>query len=212
MYCVLYSKRLFFGKPMFRRDRLFHATELQSNVQTKPFEGDAGMKSFSYMIVSDQCEGIGDCVPVFPVECIHWADERPILISKRKAKSGSSPTVVNAKGTRFVYIVAATCIECGACLSVCPIQGAILDEWRPELQKPPSMAQTYSEFKPEWRTQKTIMLATELLGDNPRSTLKELADALIEAGCNDDRLLEYCCSGNRLSSIQWVAELVLNRC
>ncbi len=73
----------------------------------------------AYTIVADVCEGIADCIPVCPVECIHWAEAK-----------------TNAKGTKYTYIDDAACIDCGACLSVCPIEGAILDEWKPELQKP----------------------------------------------------------------------------
>jgi NAD-dependent dihydropyrimidine dehydrogenase PreA subunit len=75
--------------------------------------------SMSYTIVADLCEGVGDCIPVCPVECIHWAEGK-----------------TNTKGTKYTYIDDSTCIDCGACLSVCPIEGAILDEWKPELQKP----------------------------------------------------------------------------
>jgi NAD-dependent dihydropyrimidine dehydrogenase PreA subunit len=73
----------------------------------------------SYTIVSDVCEGVGDCVPVCPVECIHWAEGK-----------------TNAKNTKYPWIDDSTCIDCGACLSACPVEGAILDEWKPELQKP----------------------------------------------------------------------------
>jgi NAD-dependent dihydropyrimidine dehydrogenase PreA subunit len=76
-------------------------------------------KTMAYTIVADLCEGIADCIPVCPVECIHWAEGK-----------------TNTKGTKYTYIDDATCIDCGACLSVCPIEGAILDEWKPELQKP----------------------------------------------------------------------------
>ena len=27
-----------------------------------------------YTIVSDICEGAADCIPVCPVDCIHWPD------------------------------------------------------------------------------------------------------------------------------------------
>lgn len=74
----------------------------------------------SYTIVADACEGIADCIPVCPAECIHWAPEGR----------------TNAKGTRYTSIDDGACIDCGACLSVCPIEGAILDEWRPEFQEP----------------------------------------------------------------------------
>jgi len=73
----------------------------------------------SYTIVADICEGIADCIPVCPVECINWASSKS-----------------NAKGTKYTYIDDALCIDCGACLGACPVAGAILDEWKPELQKP----------------------------------------------------------------------------
>src|ERR1700730_2307726 len=72
----------------------------------------------SYTVVTDVCEGIADCIPVCPVECMHWAEGQR-----------------NAKGCKYVWIDDNICIRCGACLSVCPIEGAILDEWHPELQK-----------------------------------------------------------------------------
>jgi len=76
-------------------------------------------ETMSYTIVADVCEGVADCIPVCPVECIHWAEGK-----------------TNAKGTKYTWIDDSVCIDCGACLSVCPIEGAILDEWKPELQKP----------------------------------------------------------------------------
>lgn len=72
---------------------------------------------FAYTIVSDICEGVGDCLPVCPVECIEWAEDK-----------------TNAKGTTFAWINNETCLPCGACLSVCPVEGAILEGWFPELQ------------------------------------------------------------------------------
>ncbi len=76
------------------------------------------MEINSFTIVSDVCEGVGDCIPACPVECISWSQDK-----------------TNAKGTKYAYIRGDECISCGACLAACPIEGAILDEWRPELQK-----------------------------------------------------------------------------
>jgi NAD-dependent dihydropyrimidine dehydrogenase PreA subunit len=73
----------------------------------------------SFTIVSDICEGVGDCFAVCPVDCIFWVEGK-----------------TNVKGTKYAYIDGQTCIGCNGCLSVCPIEGAILDEWIPELQKP----------------------------------------------------------------------------
>jgi len=71
----------------------------------------------SYTIVSDVCQGSADCFPVCPVECIHWAEGK-----------------VNKKNMKYAYIDDQTCINCGACLSACPVEGAIHDQWEPELQ------------------------------------------------------------------------------
>lgn len=72
-----------------------------------------------YTIVSEICEGAADCIPVCPVDCIHWPEEEK----------------TNEKGFKYPYIDADTCIDCGACLAACPIEGAVLDDHQPELQK-----------------------------------------------------------------------------
>lgn len=82
----------------------------------------------SYTIVSDICEGVGDCIPVCPVECIHWTEK------------------TNVKGHKYPTIDDSTCIDCGACLSACPVEGAILDDWQPELQKPQSRSHNRIEI------------------------------------------------------------------
>ncbi len=72
----------------------------------------------SYTIVSEICEGVADCIPVCPVDCIHWPESEKL----------------NGKGLKYPTIDMDTCIDCGACLAACPVEGAILDEARPELQ------------------------------------------------------------------------------
>ena len=147
--------------------------------------------SFSFTIVADTCEGIADCISVCPAECIHWAEGRR-----------------NAKGTKYVYIDAAACIDCGACLSVCPIEGAIIDEWRPRLQRPDTAARSYGTFDPSWRTDTVVALARQIRASNSNEALPILADALEEAGCADRKLLDYC-RGSTHSDGQWVAQLIL---
>jgi len=74
----------------------------------------------SHTIVTNVCEGVADCVDACPVACI---DEGP----------GK-----NKKGTSWYWINFDTCIDCGICLQVCPIEGAILPEEKPELQETPA--------------------------------------------------------------------------
>ena len=70
-----------------------------------------------HTIVTDVCEGVADCVNACPVACIHEGPGK------------------NVKGTDWYWIDFATCIDCGICLQVCPVENAILAEERPELQK-----------------------------------------------------------------------------
>ena len=72
-----------------------------------------------HSIISDICEGVAVCVEACPVGCI-------------KPGEGN-----NAKGTNFYWINFETCIDCGICLQVCPVKGAILPEERNDLQKIP---------------------------------------------------------------------------
>ncbi|ABX08791.1 indolepyruvate ferredoxin oxidoreductase subunit alpha [Prochlorococcus marinus] len=69
-----------------------------------------------HTIVSDICEGVASCFQACPVECI---------------KPGQGG---NMKGTNYYYIDFNTCIDCGVCLEVCPVKGAVIAEERPDLQ------------------------------------------------------------------------------
>lgn len=69
----------------------------------------------AYTIASNICEGIAECVPACPVACIEQGEG------------------ANVKGTIWFRIDPKICIDCGVCLQVCPIQGAIVPEERPEL-------------------------------------------------------------------------------
>jgi NAD-dependent dihydropyrimidine dehydrogenase PreA subunit len=73
----------------------------------------------SHTIVTETCEGVADCVDACPVACIHPGPGK------------------NVKGTDWYWIDFATCIDCGICLQVCPVEGAIIAEERPDLQKTP---------------------------------------------------------------------------
>lgn len=72
-----------------------------------------------HTIVTNTCEGVADCVDACPVACIHEGPGK------------------NVKGTDWYWIDFATCIDCGICVQVCPVEGAIIPEERPELQQTP---------------------------------------------------------------------------
>ncbi|WP_320674695.1 indolepyruvate ferredoxin oxidoreductase subunit alpha [Prochlorococcus sp. MIT 1341] len=72
-----------------------------------------------HTIVTDQCEGVADCATACPVACIKQGETK------------------NAKGTNYWWIDFETCIDCGICLKVCPVEGAVIEEERSELQRTP---------------------------------------------------------------------------
>ena len=74
----------------------------------------------SYTIITDLCEGFTDCIDACPTACIYPGFGK------------------NAKGINdWNWIDFSSCIDCGICLKVCPVEGAIVPEERPDLQKTP---------------------------------------------------------------------------
>ena len=69
-----------------------------------------------HSINSDICEGVSDCARACPVDCIKQAPGK------------------NNKGTSYYFINHLTCIDCGVCLEVCPVKGAVISE-ESQLQK-----------------------------------------------------------------------------
>ena len=65
-----------------------------------------------HTIVTNICEGVADCVGACPVACIHPGPGK------------------NVKGTDWFWIDFDTCIDCGICLQVCPVERAIVPDER----------------------------------------------------------------------------------
>jgi NAD-dependent dihydropyrimidine dehydrogenase PreA subunit len=76
-------------------------------------------EAMPHTIVTEICQGVADCVAACPVACIHEGPGK------------------NIQGTDWYWIDFTTCIDCGICLQVCPVEGAIVPQERPELQKIP---------------------------------------------------------------------------
>jgi hypothetical protein len=66
-------------------------------------------------------------------------------------------------------------------------------------------------FAPRWRTEDTVGLALGIYEDRAFSRLPLLADALMDAGCDDDRIIGHCRSIGPHTRGCWVVDLVLAR-
>jgi len=67
-------------------------------------------------------------------------------------------------------------------------------------------------FSPEWRTDTAIALARQMYESREFSAMPILADALQDAGCNDDDVLSHCRDGNQVHVRGcWVLDLVLGK-
>jgi hypothetical protein len=67
-------------------------------------------------------------------------------------------------------------------------------------------------FSPQWRTDTTVMLARQMYESRDFSTMPILADALQDAGCDNDDILNHC-RDESLPHIRgcWVVDLVLSK-
>jgi hypothetical protein len=67
-------------------------------------------------------------------------------------------------------------------------------------------------FSPEWRTDTAVSLARQMYESREFSAMPILADALQDAGCDNDGVLSHCRDGT-LTHVRgcWVVDLVLNK-
>ena len=66
-------------------------------------------------------------------------------------------------------------------------------------------------FDPRWRTSDTLGLARAIYEDRAFDRLPVLADALMDAGCADEQVLEHCRSDGPHARGCWVVDLVLGK-
>jgi hypothetical protein len=64
---------------------------------------------------------------------------------------------------------------------------------------------------PRWRTADTVALARGIYEDRAFERLPLLADALMDAGCDDEQVIGHCRSGGPHVRGCWVVDLVLGR-
>jgi ferredoxin len=80
-------------------------------------------------IITEPCLSVcdGACIPVCPTECIHGPID-PLGKGKELA------TMENVEG-KMLYIDPENCIDCVACVYVCPVDAIFLEEEVPEKWK-----------------------------------------------------------------------------
>lgn len=67
-------------------------------------------------------------------------------------------------------------------------------------------------FAPDWRAPTTVTLATQMYESRDFSAIPILADALQDAGCDNDDILNHCRDANQVHVRGcWVVDLVLGR-
>jgi len=66
-------------------------------------------------------------------------------------------------------------------------------------------------FDPRWRTEDTLGLARGIYEDRAFTRLPLLADALMDAGCDDDGLIGHCRSSGPHTRGCWAVDLVLGK-
>jgi hypothetical protein len=66
-------------------------------------------------------------------------------------------------------------------------------------------------FDPAWRTDTVVALAAQMRALRDYSAVPILADALQEAGCDDERVLAHCRCGGPHARGCWVCDLVLEK-
>jgi hypothetical protein len=67
------------------------------------------------------------------------------------------------------------------------------------------------DFHPDWRTTNVFELADGILSDKAYDRMPILADALQEAGCEDELILSHCRLCNDHQGKCWVVDLILNQ-
>ena len=66
-------------------------------------------------------------------------------------------------------------------------------------------------LKRRWRTRNVVELARTIRDDGAYDGMPILADALMDAGCGDDRILAHCKEGGPHVKGCWVLDLILKK-
>ena len=69
-----------------------------------------------HSINKNKCQAEATCASACPVNCIQKSSNK------------------NIHGNEYFFINFSTCIDCGVCLEVCPVEGAVIPEERRDLQ------------------------------------------------------------------------------
>jgi hypothetical protein len=72
------------------------------------------------------------------------------------------------------------------------------------------LASAGPEFDPGWRTPDVLALARGIAADRAWDRLPILADALIEAGCDNEMILNHCGQSTSAGAHPWIVDLILD--
>ncbi|MBN9119700.1 MAG: hypothetical protein J0I06_11180 [Planctomycetes bacterium] len=67
------------------------------------------------------------------------------------------------------------------------------------------------KFNPEWRTDTAVMLARSIVTRRTFDLMPVLSDALMDAGCEDGRVIGHCRSSRPHARGCWVLDAILEK-
>jgi hypothetical protein len=97
----------------------------------------------------------------------------------------------------------------------CPWVTGTEDEWRNRLDRaleregPPADRSAGGWVRPEWRTADVLAITRGIVDERAFDRLAILHDALIDAGCTDERILGHCRDAGPHGSECWVTNVIL---
>lgn len=151
-------------------------------------------------------------------------------LSKYKRELGQIRTVgpkarrvsrMNARWARNLFILAATPLGSSGWQPIPQAieAGIIIGDFSPLLTSslPPILRDIFGNpfhpvtFSPEWRTDTAVTLARQMYDSRDFGAMPILADALQDAGCENEDILSHCrCEGPHVRGC-WVVDLVLDK-
>ena len=124
---------------------------------------------------------------------------------------GNHPSVVHASfAAVWAWAYNEAVNDKGAVDRLCELRQAVHADWLRDVFGNPFRP---ASFSPKWRTDTAVALAQQMYESREFDAMPILADALQDAGCDNNEILTHC-RDTALTHVRgcWVLDLVLNRC